>query len=153
MPTQDTHLGLQAGSKSISQKQARETSAKVVSSYGLNSSTHRLESAHKIWNQGVLDLCAYTTYQNTKMHMLSQCKISHQNINKHTSYLKRWDKKNILHQTYLWRQLRTTIIFYHRLAISLAWGAQCRRDAMKDKITQLKIYVQIFYLRGRKWLW
>lgn len=77
MPTQDTYLGLQAGSESIGQKQARETSEHVVSSYGLTSMTHRLESAHKIWSQGDLDLCAYTTYPNTKMHTLSQCKNSH----------------------------------------------------------------------------
>lgn len=84
MPTQDAHLGLQAGSESIGQKQARETSAQVVSSYGLISSTQRLESAHKNWSQGVLDLCVYATYQNTKMHTkMSQCVISHQNINKH----------------------------------------------------------------------
>lgn len=80
MPTQDAHLGLQAGSESIGQKQARETSAQVVSSYGLISSTQRLESADKNWSQGVLDPRAYATYQNTKMHT-SQCKISHQNTN------------------------------------------------------------------------
>lgn len=80
MPTQDAHLGLQAGSESIGQKQARETSAQVVSSYGLISSTQRLEIADKNWSQGVLDPRAYATYQNTKMHT-SQCKISHQNTN------------------------------------------------------------------------
>lgn len=70
MPTQDTHLGLQAGSESIGQKQARETSAQVVSSYDLISSTHRLKSAHEIWSQVVLDLCIYYMSKHKDAHIV-----------------------------------------------------------------------------------